>query len=202
MNALVQKVTTQFGCPRGPVGWLVGHVMAAKNRSRGEWVLSRLGLGALSDVLEVGFGPGVDVARAARVARFVAGIDHSAEMVRQASRRNRATIAAGRVDLRQGPAHSIPWPNDRFDVAFSVNALHFSRDLERPLAEMRRVVRPCGLLAVAVQPLHPGSTEETVRTWERRLAEAFERVALEGVTVETKRLRPVSVACAFGRKRR
>jgi ubiquinone/menaquinone biosynthesis C-methylase UbiE len=176
--------------------------MAVKNRDRSEWVLSRLGLGPHAEVLELGFGPGADVRRVARVARFVAGIDHSAEMVRQATRRNRDAVAAGRVDLRQAPATSIPWPNDRFDVAFSINALHFSRDLGRPLHEMRRVVRPGGLVAVAVQPLHAGSTEETARAWGRRLAEAFREAGLDDVQVESKSLKPVSATCAFGRKPR
>jgi ubiquinone/menaquinone biosynthesis C-methylase UbiE len=138
----------------------------------------------------------------ARVARFVAGIDHSAEMVRQATRRNRDAVAAGRVDLRLAPARSIPWPNDRFDVAFSINALHFSRDLEPPLREMRRVVRPGGLVAVAVQPLHPGSTEETALEWGRRLEGAFGQAGLTDVRVESKALPPVSLVCALGRKPR
>jgi ubiquinone/menaquinone biosynthesis C-methylase UbiE len=140
------------------------------------------------------------VRRAARVAGFVAGIDHSAEMVRQATRRNRDAVAAGRVDLRQASACSIPWPNDRFDVVFSINALHFSRELGRPLDEMRRVARPDGLLAVAVQPLHVGSTEETAREWRRRLERAFSDAGLADVRVESKVQRPVSTVCAIGRK--
>jgi ubiquinone/menaquinone biosynthesis C-methylase UbiE len=176
--------------------------MAAKNRGRGEWVVGQLGLGPHTDVLEVGFGPGADVRRAARVARFVAGIDHSEEMLRQAERRNREAIAVGRVDLRLGPASSIPWPNDRFHVAFSINALHFSRDIGRPLQEMRRVVKPGGLVAVAVQPLHPGSTEETARAWGRRLDAAFLEARLGDVSIQSKALPPVSVVCAFGRKPR
>lgn len=202
MNTLVASVTRQFGHPAGTLGWLIGHLMAMKNRERSEWVVSQLGLNRHADVLELGFGPGTDVRRAARVARFVAGIDHSAEMVRQATRRNRDAIAAGRVDLRQGSATSIPWPNHRFDVAFSINALHFSRDLGRPLGEMRRVVRPGGLVAVAVQPLHAGATEETAREWGRRLEGAFREAGFADVRVESRALRPVSAYCTLGRKRR
>jgi ubiquinone/menaquinone biosynthesis C-methylase UbiE len=202
MNAIVRSVTAQFGRPKGPLGWVVGHLMAVKNRDRSEWVLSRLGVGPNVDVLEIGFGPGVDVKRLAGVARFVAGIDHSAEMVRQATRRNAAAVASGRVDLRQGAALSIPWPDQRFDLAFSINALHFSRDLQPPLREMRRVVRPRGLVAVAVQPLHAGSTEEDARKWGRRLEEGFRQAGLSDVVVESKPLRPVSAVCVLGRRPR
>jgi ubiquinone/menaquinone biosynthesis C-methylase UbiE len=201
VNALVATLTRQFGRPQGALGWLIGHVMAVKNRERSEWVLAQLGLDRDSDVLEVGFGPGTDIRRAARIGRFVAGIDHSAEMVRQATRRNREAVAQGRVDLREGSAASLPWASDRFDVAFSINALHFSRDLARPLREMRRVVRPGALVAVAVQPLHPGSTEETAREWGLTLEAAFRETGLADVRVEAKALRPVSACCAFGRKR-
>jgi ubiquinone/menaquinone biosynthesis C-methylase UbiE len=202
MNVVVASVTRQFGRPQGTLGWLIGHLMAVKNQGRSEWVLAHLGLDRSSDVLEVGFGPGTDVRRAARIARFVAGIDHSTEMVRQARKRNREAVAAGRVDLREGAAASIPWPNDRFDVAFSINALHFSRDLARPLGEMRRVVRPGGLVAVAVQPLHAGSTEETAREWGRRLEAAFREAELADARVAAKALRPVSAYCVVGTKPR
>lgn len=202
MNTVVAAITRQFGEPEGAAGWLIGHLMALKNRGRSDWVLSRLGLHPHAEVLEVGFGPGADVRRAGRVAGFVAGIDHSAEMVRQATRRNRDAVAAGRVDLRQASASSIPWPNDRFDVVFSINALHFSRELGRPLDEMRRVARPGGLVAVAVQPLHPGATEETAREWGRRLELAFRDAGLADVRVESKAQKPVSTVCALGRKPR
>jgi ubiquinone/menaquinone biosynthesis C-methylase UbiE len=59
------------------------------NRQRNRWVVSLLGVQPTDQVLEIGFGPGVAVAALARAgAGHVYGIDHSAVMLRQASRRN------------------------------------------------------------------------------------------------------------------
>ena len=61
-------------------------------------------------MLEIGCGPGVALADAARRASagFAAGVDPSAVMVAQARRRCRAAIAAGRAEVRQAPAAAFP----------------------------------------------------------------------------------------------
>jgi hypothetical protein len=68
-----RNIHEQFGNPTGPLGWLVGQVMAVKNAARSRWVLSLLRLESASDVLEVGFGsrggaPGRGVHRRRRTA--------------------------------------------------------------------------------------------------------------------------------------
>src|SRR5262245_16525243 len=153
----------QFSRRTGLGGWLVGHLMAVKNRGRSEWVLSGLDLGPRDRVLEVGFGPGVDVRRAAARAAFVAGVDHSPEMVRQARRRNARAIAEGRVDLRVGEAGRLPFADGAFDKAFAINVAQFWDPMGAALAELRRVLAPGGLLVLAVQPRSKGATEETAR---------------------------------------
>ena len=57
-------------------------------------------------MLEIGFGPGADSRRASQQAAFVAGVDHSDVMVKQASKRNASAIREGRVELhaRLAPA--------------------------------------------------------------------------------------------------
>ena len=99
---------TQFAKPTGAMGWMVGHLMAMKNGERSEWIFSLLELGPDDRVLEIGFGPGVDIARASGIAKFVAGVDHSDVMVRQATRRNGPAIREGRVELRHGVAAQLP----------------------------------------------------------------------------------------------
>jgi SAM-dependent methyltransferase len=91
----------QFRQPHGLGGWLIGHLMAIKNKERSLWVLSLLELSPADRVLEVGFGSGTDIRRiAARLLNgFVAGVDHSESMFRMASSKNAAAIRAGRVSL-------------------------------------------------------------------------------------------------------
>ncbi|MGZ3682072.1 MAG: hypothetical protein ACXVDI_26230, partial [Ktedonobacterales bacterium] len=58
---------SSFANPRGPLGWAAGKLMARLSTQRSEWGLSLLDLQSDDQVLEVGFGPGVDIQRAARV---------------------------------------------------------------------------------------------------------------------------------------
>jgi ubiquinone/menaquinone biosynthesis C-methylase UbiE len=72
--------------------------------------------------LEIGFGPGNAIAELARSgAGHVYGIDHSAVMLRQASRRNAAAIRADLVALINAPAAQLPAALDGpFDAILAV----------------------------------------------------------------------------------
>ena len=102
-RALRSRIVAQFGQPTGIVGRLVGLVMARRpsNRERNRRTIELLQIRDGDRVLEIGFGPGLAIEMAARLARSgkVVGVDHSDVMLRQASHRNRAAIAAGRVQL-------------------------------------------------------------------------------------------------------
>jgi SAM-dependent methyltransferase len=117
-------------------------------------------------VLEVGFGHGATVARiAARVGEgFVAGVDPSSAMCAAASRLNREAIAAGHVALRRGRAEDLPYAEGSFDKALSVHTLYFWPELERALAELRRILRPGGrlLLGYRTDSRAPGSFPASV----------------------------------------
>jgi ubiquinone/menaquinone biosynthesis C-methylase UbiE len=103
-------------------------------------------------VLEIGFGPGTDIARANRAAAFVAGVDHSEAMLRLASQRNREAIREGRVELKLGAAAQLPYLGARFDCVFAINNAQFWKDLPKPLGEIARVLKPGGRVLLAVQP--------------------------------------------------
>ena len=62
-----------------------------------DWTISLLDIQAEDRILEIGFGPGVSVRRMSRLAvrGFIAGIDISDLMVRQARKRNAAAIREG-----------------------------------------------------------------------------------------------------------
>src|SRR5262245_57524561 len=105
--------------------------MAVKNAKRSRWVIERLAPQAGERVLEVGFGPGVDVARvlsAVSETGHVAGVDISSTMVNAATSRNRSAVSRGRADLRQGTIAELPFPSESFDAALSVNCAQFWPD--------------------------------------------------------------------------
>lgn len=191
-----------FAHPTGWLGALTGHLMALKNRERGEWIASLLGARGTDRLLEIGFGPGVDVARVAGLATqgHVAGVDPSDVMLRQAQRRNAAAIASGRVELRLGEATALPYPDASFDCVFSTNTVQFWGDLDAGLAEARRVLVPGGRLLVAIQPRSAGATADTTGAWERRLADALAGAGFEKIEPQQRPMRPVPVVAVRGRK--
>lgn len=193
---------SQFAHPRGWRGWIVGQLLATKNRERSLWVLPLLDLQPHHHVLEIGFGPGVDIRRAAeRVPNgFVAGIDHSETMVRQASARNAAAIRAGRVELRRGTASELPYAPESFDVVFGINVAQFWDSQVQVAGEIRRVLKTGGHVALIVQPRNKGANEGTADEVGAMLMHTLTAAGFRDVRLERKRMRPVSTVCAIGRK--
>lgn len=197
-----RSIWRQFGRPTGALGWLVGQLMAIKNRERSEWLIPLLEVRANTRVLELGFGPGVDVRRVSAAAPgvHVAGVDHSEEMLRQARKRNAAAIRAGRVDLRLGPVCPLPYGDAAFERAFSVNSVQFWPDRGAAFVELWRVLTAGGLLAIAIQPRNRGATDDTTREWGDRLSAHLRAAGFTAIRLEFKPMRPVSAVCALGLK--
>ncbi|MFI6504153.1 class I SAM-dependent methyltransferase [Nonomuraea typhae] len=154
-------VVAQFHRPRGLAGSLAGWVMAHRpsNRRRNAWAVDLLDVRPGEKALEVGFGPGLAVARLSRrvgPAGHVHGVDHSRVMLRQASRRNAAVIRAGRVTLTESSVERLP-PGP-FDAILAVNSLGMWPDPADRLRDLRHRLAPGGRIAIVSQPRCPGAT--------------------------------------------
>lgn len=193
---------SQFAKPQGWRGWIVGEVMAIKNRQRSLWVLSLLDLRPDARVLEIGFGSGADIHRAAkRVPKgLFAGIDHSEVMLRQATHRNKSAIKQGRVQLQLASVSSLPYQPDTFDVVFSINVAQFWASPVNTAAEIRRVLKPGGLVVLAIQPRNKGANEQTASDTAETLFRTLTAAGFASVRQDRKPMKPVSTVCARGRK--
>lgn len=131
------------------------------NRRRNLWAVSLLDVQRGDRVLEIGFGPGIAVREVSRLAvdGYVCGLDHSGEMLRQAARRNAAAIRTGHVDLRLGSFERLPQFMERFDKVLAVNTMMFWTQPTDRLKELRRAMRPGGVIAIAHQPRGPGASD-------------------------------------------
>lgn len=190
----------QFALPTGWLGSLAGHMMALKNRERSRFVRAQLDLEPEHRVLEIGFGPGTDIAAVSDLARSVVGVDPSRAMIAQASRRNLAAMRDGRVQLRCGRATELLLADEDFDRVYAINNVQFWDPLERGVAEIRRVLRPGGRAVIAIQPRNEGATEETTAAWGERLKQALADAGFILVRAKTRDMSPVPCVCVVGLK--
>ena len=153
-GGLARSIDAQTGNPTGLLGRLIGATMVRMNEGAARWTVSLLDLQPQSRVLEVGFGPGVAIRYASEKASegFVAGVDHSGSMVRAARKRNATAIEAGRVELKHGDVSDLPYPDESFDKAFAIHSIMFWPKPADCLKELRRVLKPNGLLAITIVP--------------------------------------------------
>jgi len=147
-------ISKQFGNPSGLFGRFIGNGMAKRNVYDAKWTVSLLDIQPGDRILEIGFGPGVSTQIASEKASkgFITGIDHSKTMVQAASQRNAAAIQSGRMELKQGEVFSLPYPDESFDTAFSLHSIYFWPQPIDCLKELRRVLKPGGLLGITIQP--------------------------------------------------
>jgi ubiquinone/menaquinone biosynthesis C-methylase UbiE len=168
------------------------------NRQRNRWVVSLLGVRPTDRILEIGFGPGVAVAELVRAgSAHVYGADHSAVMVRQASRRNAAAIRAGRVTLVTAAADQLPAALDGpFDAIMAVNSLGFWPAPAERLTDLRRRLAPGGRIAIASQPRCPGATADTARSAASEVENLLRSAGFTQLRTEILPLSP-PVACVL-----
>jgi len=204
---LKRYLISQFGRPRGPVGWLAGRIMAARgsNRLRNRWTVDLMELQPAHRVLELGYGPGLALGEvcARQPGGAVVGLDHSPEMHRMAAARNRAAVGSGLLTLRTGSAEAPAIFDDPalagpFDRILAVNVAMFWRD---PVAVLRRLT---GLLAagggiyLTFQPRTGARTDAAALAAAERIADQMRAAGLATARIERlTALSPMAV-CVIG----
>jgi SAM-dependent methyltransferase len=95
-------------------------------------------------VLDVGAGTGALTAELVARGLDVAAIEPSPQFA--AGLRDRFSEA----DVREGPGESLPWDDATFDGALAQLVVAFMSDAPAAMREMRRVVRPGGVVAITM----------------------------------------------------
>lgn len=150
---LGRYLMSQFARPHGLLAGVFAAVMNGGNRQVNLRSLEALEVEPGQRVLEVGFGGGATLETLIREkgCGYVGGLDASPEMVRAAGRRFAPSIADGRMAVRQGTVEQMPWPDGEFDRALSVNSMFYWPDPARGAREIRRVLRPGGILVLGLR---------------------------------------------------
>lgn len=104
-----------------------------------KWVCAQ----ATGDTLEVAVGTGLNLPFYPADVQLT-GVDFSPPMLSLA--RRRAEQLGRVVDLREANAHALPFPDASFDTVVCTYGLCAIPDESRAVSEMKRVLRPGGLL--------------------------------------------------------
>lgn len=120
-----------------------GRLIDSEHRARYTWA-ARVVDG--KDVLDAacGVGYGIEILAAAG-AKSVSGVDLDPEAVAAATERFGEHAAA----VVEGDLRELPFDDDSFDVVTSFETIEHMEEGEKALAELRRVLRPEGLLIVS-----------------------------------------------------
>jgi ubiquinone/menaquinone biosynthesis C-methylase UbiE len=148
---LTEIVGAQSRRPSGLLGRVMGLLMNWRHRPLSQWAIGLMSIQPDDFVLDIGCGGGVAIGEIARIATngFVAGVDYSEIMVRQALKHNAAAVCATRVEIRNGSISNLPFKDESFDKAYAIESFNFWPDPIAGLKEVHRVLRPRGLVAIA-----------------------------------------------------
>jgi ubiquinone/menaquinone biosynthesis C-methylase UbiE len=127
--------------------------------------------GLAGDVVEIGFGSGLNVPFYPPAVTSVAAVEPADAGWKLAGKRVRATtIPVRRAGL---DGQSLPFADDQFDAALSTWTMCTIPDVDAALHELRRVLKPGGKLHFVEHGLAP---DERVQHWQHRLEPIQKRV--------------------------
>jgi ubiquinone/menaquinone biosynthesis C-methylase UbiE len=127
--------------------------------------------GLAGDVVEIGFGSGLNVPFYPAAVTHVAAVEPADVGWKLAAKRlDESSVPIERSGL---DGQSLPFPDDRFDAALSTWTMCTIPDIQAALRELRRVLKPGGTLHFVEHGLAP---EERVRRWQHRLEPVQKRL--------------------------
>jgi ubiquinone/menaquinone biosynthesis C-methylase UbiE len=129
--------------------WMAGDFGQIANftAAEGENFVARLGITPGTRVLDVACGTGNTAIPAARKRASVTGVDIATNLLEQANKR--AASEGVSAHFQEGDAEDLPFPDASFDVVLTMYGAMFAPRPEKVAAELLRVCRPGGMIAMA-----------------------------------------------------
>jgi SAM-dependent methyltransferase len=141
-------------------------------------------LGETGSVLEVGCGMGTLAIKLAQAGFQVTGMDVSKLALQQASAR--ASEAGVQIAWQEGFAERVPFPDKAFDYVTCCHTLEHVKDLDKTVAELKRIARKRIVVLVPKQKFRLYAENYHTQFFERQeqLVETFELAQYECTEID------------------
>ena len=187
--------------PAGNFGKLAGRLLSANSKQRNDWVVEQLNIQPYQHILEVGYGPGntlQEVARKLKVG-FVAGIDPSIALYRQAYRKNKRFIEQQLMQLHIGDLLELSYPAHYFHTIYGSD-VHFSwKEPGVEFIRLSNLLRSGGKLVMVFQPRW-ADKESAIRQAAEKIEKDYKGAGLRNVRTEYRDMYPVTCIAVTGFK--
>jgi trans-aconitate methyltransferase len=198
---MIANLYNTFRQPAGYAGRLAGCLMSLKSKERSDWTVEQLNIQPYQHILEVGYGPGntlQEVARRLKVG-FLAGIDHSIAMYRQAYRRNKRFIEQQLLQLHIGDLNELSYPPHYFHTIYGSDIHLFLKEPHLEFIRLSGLLKSRGKLVMVFQP-RMARNEAAIRQEGERIREDYITAGLTDIRIEYRDMHPVTCIAAIGFK--
>lgn len=154
----------------GVTGVLCGLVFLLVGRAKATLAADVAQASATDHVVDVGCGPGTAARVAARRGARVTGVDPSSTMLRIA---RLVTPKRAPITWGEGTAEALPVTDGSATVVWALATVHHWQDVDKAVAEARRVLTPGGRLIAIERQSPDGATGLASHGWTQQQAEAF-----------------------------
>jgi SAM-dependent methyltransferase len=148
-----------------------------------EWVLNRIAWRGDEQVLDVGTGSGLYFeAIQSRIpnGRLI-GADLSFGMVQRAAQQP----LAAQVGLINSDVQALPFANHSFDVVLANHMLFHVPDINQALTELRRVLKPEGILIAATNARYNGNNDFNMGEFDNLIGRGCQGLGMRRSEIET-----------------
>ncbi len=147
---LFKKFVSQTRKPEGFLGKVILGGMNSGHAAMADWGFAHLPPVEPQKAVDLGCGGGRNAGELLKKfpGAHVTAIDYSDLSVEKAKAFNRAAIAAGRCEVRQGDVSDLCLPDRSFDLATAFETVYFWPEPEKCFGQVARILKPGGVFMI------------------------------------------------------
>lgn len=136
--------------PHGDAGEIMLVRMGETHSSVTDWAFGLLDLNGSERVLDIGCGGGDALKKISPriISGTLTGADHSEVSVQLTKRNNSADIESGKMSVVNASVDSLPFPDNCFDLIYTIESFYFWGNDAASLREVNRVLADGGIFVI------------------------------------------------------